>query len=155
METFPAADDALDAMAATGCKLGEQIDEVTTELLSDDGYNFLMPYVAQIWFAFVPPGTRGPVTSGENLVAAVKDELQEITAHLEAPEDPATVTAFLRDGCQPELALAISALVLRTLAGLPKKQMPPASDQIIMLAVLKAVIEELDYAVRALHSRSV
>jgi hypothetical protein len=131
-----------------GCTLLEVTDEVTEGLLDDEAFTLLVPFLVMVWEVFVPRGTRGPQLEPERLVAGIQREIKGIFEALKAKSESAFERRFF-SGSQPALTGTLCGLVLGALQQLPKKERPNENAEVLMLAVLRAAIEEMDTACRA------
>jgi hypothetical protein len=144
---YESAAETMDAMAADGCTLIDDVDEVTADLVDDDSFALLIPLLAQVWFVFVPAGTRGPNLPRAVLRDAIQREAFSLLDAVKA-KSPAALERFMQSGPQPALAQAMMGLVMQGAEVMPRNQRPSMEQQGILGAVLRAVIAELDHAHR-------
>lgn len=138
----------IDAVEAEGCTLIATVDEVTVPLLDDAAFTLLAPFLAMVWEVFVPRGTCGPRVDPERLIAGIQRDTKGLIKMLEARSEAAFELQF-RGGRQPALTEGLAGLMLEALDRLPKKERPKLHTEVLMIAVLRAVIEEMDSACRA------
>lgn len=148
-DLFEFAADALDRLEADGCTLIADVGAVTGELVDDNAYGLLVPMLANVWFVFAPPGTRGPNLSRTVLRDAIQRESLRLLDMLKL-KSPAALEDYLESGPQPALAKSIIGMILHGAETLPKKQRPAPEKQAVLGAVLRGVIAELDRAHRGL-----
>jgi hypothetical protein len=144
IDAFDLAGEALDAMAATGSTLIDDLLQVTDGLISDDDFNFLVPNLIPAWFALVPRNGPAPLIPREALRSALVRDLGsfESVRAFSAPD------LLLKDHRQPALALCLMSHCMDTFVRAPKKMKPRPDAQAVIMLVLRTVINEIDRAVR-------
>jgi hypothetical protein len=146
---FDLAADALDEMDECGCTLLDEVAAATEGLLKPEQVDLLVPWLIQVWFLVVPPGTRGPALEVRSLQRAIEVQLGTLTRLLQNNRGEREFKAFMQSGPQPDLSAFMVAQMCETTSATPKKIRPQPEAQAIMAAVLRAVIVELDAALRA------
>ena len=147
MERFDTAETAQDALDESGATILDDASALTAELLSDEEYSFSVVFLLQAWFALVPPGYRPPVVRYEDLEAALQRNLRELENSLRSGSVERLVD-YGKSGAQPELMLLLTNEILHSGMKAPKKIRPSAESLGTMLALVKAVVDELDAALR-------
>ena len=147
VEQHELAEDAISALETDGCTLLDDVDAVTTGLVTDDHFPLLVTPLIETWAVFVPPGTRGCNLTRADLRTAILRDADALSKALRRRSEKAFQT-YLESGPQPALARAMVGQLLDLAETLPKRQRPPAEKLGIMGSVLRAVIEELDRANR-------
>lgn len=150
LERFDLAEDALAEMTRCGSTLIEDVEDVVNHLLAEEDVAFVIPFLIQIWAAFVPPGHRGPVLDPDRLESAVRNRLEELMAALREGHAEEMEECFARTP-QPALSMGIAAMLLESMNGLPRKHRPKPEKQAIMACVLCAAVEEMDTACREME----
>lgn len=146
-ETAESAAEMLDDLWDNGCTLIDDVDEVTGSLLDDQSASLLIPLLAHVWFAFVPPGTSGPNLPRAILRDAIQREMLSLLDMLKL-KTPAALDQYMESGPQPALAKSVMGLAMQAAELMPKRQRPSPEKQAVLGAVLRAVIAELDRAHR-------
>jgi len=145
IDTFDLVGEALEAMAAAGSTLIDDLLQVTKGLIPDENFNFLIPQLIPAWFALVPSGGPAPVIPSDVLRAAIVRDLNlfgSVRAH-------STPDLIRKDHRQPELALCLMGYCMTNFSRARKKMKPRPEDQAVIMLVLCTVINELDRSVRA------
>ncbi|MEW6302669.1 MAG: hypothetical protein AB1705_04310 [Verrucomicrobiota bacterium] len=148
MAKFESADEAIVAMEASGSTLIADLEDIGADLLDDQAMLWLEPFLAQVWYVFVPPGTRGPELDYDALAKAFGRQTQALAGSLQAAL-ASKPGRLLQDGPQPNAQTAILALMLESLREAPAPQQPKAEAQFYMTAMLLAAVDEMDRACRA------
>jgi len=99
------------------------------------------------WFALVPPGSRAPLVDFDDLADAFDDGMNKL---LEAGQagSPDKMLQHFKDGRQPVLTQLVAAHLLKAASGPANKMPAPVQVQPVMLAMIKAVVDETDRALR-------
>jgi hypothetical protein len=148
METFETAESAIAEMEAAGSTLIEDVDEITAGLIGDGAFPLLIPFLVQAWFAFVPPGTRGPQLDFERLSKGIRGQMEGIVKTL-SDRSPAGFSQFMQSSPQPNLTMTLIGMLVESTSGVAKKACPTPEEQAAMACVLKAVVAELDHTCRS------
>ena len=140
---FPGTGEAEDEVFDSGATIIEDAEELTLTLMSEAEFSAAVPYLLEAWFALVPPGSRAPAISYERL----KQALDASAALLVQAINKHNLNDFMTDGPQPDLMTWLGTGILR-----PAKDAPttdgPVGNLAVTLALLKAVVEVLDEALR-------
>jgi hypothetical protein len=144
---FPTAADAEAAIFESGATLIDDADELTVDMLSDAEFSFCLMFLIQAWFILVPPGHRPPKIHFLDLKAAFDRNLHDLDKAV-GSASPDGLANYAKTGCQPELLLLLTSEILKCGMSAPRKVRPSAESLGIMLALVKAVAEELDAALR-------
>jgi hypothetical protein len=128
--------------------LSEDVGALTKDSLSENEFGFFVYYLLHGWFALVPPGTQAPELDYEAMEAEFARELERVPSWLAG--GPSEAMKNMTSGCrQPVLLQFLIAEIFECAAKAPKKQRPNPESMILMVAILKIVINEVDYALRA------
>ncbi len=147
LEWFASAAEAEDELDASGATLLVDAEELTLDSLSEDEFAFAIPLLLEAWFALVPRGCRAPEIGFTELETDFEFNLRQLLACAEAGT-PKKLEAFLQSGPQPGLLLMLLGGFLENAKIAPKKLQPGPEAQAVILALLKAVVEQLDEALR-------
>ena len=147
VNAFKTAADAEAALFESGTTLIDDADELTMDVLSDDEFSFSLPFLMQAWFALVPPGHRPPKIHFPDLAGAFDRNCRDLEETMK-PGSVDGLVNYAKTSCQPELLLLLTNEILHSGMNAPKKIRPSAGALGIMLALVKAVVEELDAALR-------
>ena len=147
LDTFDTAADAMNELGRSGATLLEDAGDITGDLLDDEHYAFVVPYLLQAWFALVPVGCRAPRLEYDALEQSFVRALSSLTALLQAPSAEG-VLRYLEGGPQPALVQLLAGRVMEACSKASKQERPPAEALPVMLALLKAVVEGLCAALR-------
>ena len=149
VNAFKTAADAEAALFESGATLIDDADELTMDVLSDDELSFSLTFLMQAWFALVPPGHRPPKIHFPDLAGAFDRNCRDLEEAMKSGSADQLVN-YAKTGCQPELLLLLTNEILHNGMNAPGKIRPSAESLGVMLALVKAVVEELD---AALHRR--
>lgn len=145
LAAFDTAEAALRELDASGATLIADLQELTEGRLRPREFSLLLTFVIQAWLALVPPGSAAPPVDFDRLTDAFQAELTRLAQALETRADNSV--DLLLAGCrQPALTELVMAGMLETGSHLPAKDRPRAATEGVMLALLKAVINEIDQA---------
>jgi hypothetical protein len=147
VNAFATAADAEAALFESGATLINDVDELTVDMLSDAEFSFCLVFLLQAWFVLVPPGHRPPKISFPDLAAAFDRSRHDLDKAVRSASADGLVN-YAKTGCQPELLLLLTSEILKSGKTAPKKIRPSAESLGTMLALVKAVVEELDAALR-------
>ncbi len=139
--------EALNELAEGGCTLVDDVLAVTEGLVDDYLSTFLFPFVAQVWFVFAPPGTRASNVTRANLQTAIERETEDFLEAL-GKKTPEAVDQYLQSGPQPSLVQTMMGMVLNVANFLSPEHRPSVEKQALIVAVLRAVIAEINSAHR-------
>ena len=147
MHGYESALDAIRDLEGEGSWLIGEIAELTEGLLTRELYALIVPALIHAWRVFVPRETRGPRLDLSRLTDTIGREIQGLRRVAETKKSR-DFDRYLRSGPQPELAFMLSGLVLSRAEQLPLKDQPDSNQLAVVVAVLRAVIEEIDTACR-------
>lgn len=150
LERFDLAEDALVEMTRCGSTLVEDVEDTVNHLLDEDEVAFLIPFLIQIWAAFVPPGHRGPVLDPDRLESGLRNRLDNLMEVLREKRAEEMEECFARTP-QPALSMGTAAMLLESINRLPRKSRPKPEKQAIMACMLCAAVEEMDAACREME----
>ena len=145
VDMFDSAAEGLGTMKTAGCTLIDDLLDVTTGLIPEESFAFLVPILMPAWFALVPAEGQAPVIPPAVLRSAIKRFIDTFASGdaLSAPE------RLLGDHRQPELARFALDICVAQFAEAPKKMRPRPEIRAVIMLVLAAVIDEIDRAVRS------
>jgi hypothetical protein len=147
MDAFDTAADAEAALFESGATLIDDADELTMDVLSDDEFSFSLAFLMQAWFALVPPGHRPPKIHFPDLAAAFDRNCRDLEEAMRSGAVDGLVN-YAKTSCQPELLRLLTNEILHSGMNAPKKIRPGAESLGIIVALVKAVVEKLDAALR-------
>jgi hypothetical protein len=147
VNAFATAADAEAAIFESGATLIDDADELTVDMLSDAEFSFCLVFLLQAWFVLVPPGHRPPKIHFPDLAAAFDRNYRDIEEAVSSPLADGLVN-YAKTSCQPELLLLLTSEILKSGKTAPKKIRPSPESLVVMLALVKAIVEELDAALR-------
>jgi hypothetical protein len=139
--------DAIRDLEGEGSWLIGEIAELTEGLLTRDLYALIVPSLHHAWRVFVPRGMRGPQLDMRRLTDTIGIEVQGMRRVAETKKS-SDFNRYLRSGPQPELSFMLSGLVLSSAEQLPAEDQHDPNQLAIAVAVLRAVVEEIDTACR-------
>jgi hypothetical protein len=147
LDLFDTAENAQRELAASGATILEDAEELTRDHLTENDFCFAIPFIIQAWFALVPCGCRAPEINFAGLETAFISTMRQLQACAEA-KNSKQLEAYLQSGPQPGLNLVLLGGFLEAVKTAPKKLRPALTAQPAMLALLKAIVEKLDEALR-------
>ena len=147
MHGYESVLDAIRDLEAEGSWFIGELADLTEGLLPKELLALIVPPLIHAWRVFVPRETRGPELDMSRLTDTIDREVQALRRVAEAKKSR-DFDRYLRSGPQPELAFMLSSLVLSGAEQLPPKDQPDPNHLAIAVAVLRAVIEEIDTACR-------
>ncbi len=147
IEEFDTPEDAMDELDASGATLLDDVDALVGETLSDNEFGFLVLTLIRTWFALVPPGCRTPRFGFDALAGAFDHHLQTLPHKLNHG-DPSGMERFVAESRQPALMMLLAIQMLEACNIAPKKMRPRVETLPVMLAVVMAVVDQLDLALR-------
>jgi hypothetical protein len=147
VDAFATAADAEAALFESGATLIDDANELTMDVLSDAEFSFSLTFLMQAWFALVPPGHRPPKIHFPDLAGAFDRNCRDLEETMK-PGSVDGLVNYAKTSCQPELLLLLTNEILHSGMNAPKKIRPSAGALGIVLAFVKAVVEELDAALR-------
>lgn len=145
LQRFERAADAMSDLEASGATVLADMDQLTADWLSDDEFSFLLPQVLHVWFALVPAGPVPPLRY-DAIAASFHADLDRMAQ--KGPRSAEAVMRILESTRQPHFIQLVNAGLLELANKTPKKQRPAAESLFIMAFALKALVEELDFALR-------
>jgi hypothetical protein len=147
IEFFETAAAAEEELSASGATILEDAQQLTMDHLTEEDFCFAIPYLLQVWFAFVPRGCLAPEINFGDLEDAFDSNLREIKLCAQAAS-PKKLESYFARCVQPELMLALAGGFLDTANTAPKAIRPSVEAQPVILALLKSVVEILDETLR-------
>ncbi len=147
MHGYESALDAIRDLEAEGSWFIGELADLTEGLLTRELYSLIVPALLHAWRVFVPRGTRGPELDLSRLTDTIDREGQALGRVADSRKSR-DFDRYLKSGPQPELAFILSGLVLAGAEQLPPQDQPDPNHLAIAVAVLRAVIEEIDTACR-------
>lgn len=147
LEWFETPEEAEAELQASGATVLEDAAQLTQDILNENDFSFAIPFLLQAWFALVPKGCRAPPLDWVDLQDAFIFNLDELERCGQDPA-PEALESFLRGGPQPELTLLLVGAFWETLVATPEKDQPRMVAQPAVLALLKAILDVLDDALR-------
>lgn len=147
MDSLDSAGAGLDELDRSGSTLMDNVDQLTGDWLSDNEFNFFVTFALQSWFALVPRGVRAPVLRLPVMQANVAEGERLLRA---GGPDAANAPEHLCGGCrQPALLQALMTGIMAGAKKMPPKMRPSPQGVVGMLLALRALLDELDHALRA------
>lgn len=147
VDGFETAREAMDELDASGATLLDDVDALVGDLLTDDELSFQVPVLLQTWFALVPRGCRAPHIEFDALDQAFTRHAQTLIHELNQGS-PKGLERAVAKSRQPTLMLLLALQLLQACNAAPKKMLPRLEAQPVMLAVVMAVVDQLDLALR-------
>ena len=144
---FATAAEALDSFEASGLTILEDAGELTIDLLNEDEFSFATTFILEAALAMIPPGHRAPATSYESLERTFDANFAKLAQNV-VKNTPEAFTTYLADSSQPHLVQLLAVQLLDMSTRGPKKFQPRLKAQPVILALVKSVVEELDFALR-------
>lgn len=143
---FELAADGLDELDASGSTLVDDLRMMTEGLFEGGAFEVLVPILIEAWFALVPLGVRAPALD----LDVIADDIDAMNDRLAAGSDIAAdlLTRLAEASRQPGLMTVLMAQFLSGSDRMPKKQRLPLDARLAGLIVLRAVVDELDRALR-------
>ncbi|MDB6021643.1 MAG: hypothetical protein JWQ04_1500 [Pedosphaera sp.] len=149
MDAFATAAEAADELEAMGLTILGDADDLSLDYFDDEEFGFVVPFILQAALALIQPGFSAPATDYDSLERAFKSNMEKLLRHFELEKpDAEGMLSFLADSPQPNLMSVLSAQFLNSAMNAPKKLRPKLQAQPFMLALIKAVVGELDRALR-------
>lgn len=147
LEQVDQAADGLDELDASGSTLVADLAAMTEGMLEAGEFEMLVPLLLEAWFALVPLGARAP----ELDLDAIADDIDAMNDRLAAGSDIAAdlMMKLAEASRQPGLMTVLSAQFLSGMNEMPKKRRLSLDARMACLIVLRAVVDELDRALRA------
>lgn len=147
LKDFPEAKGALDALHRSAPHLVEDCFAILEERLNEAEAALFLILLTQVAFCFCPPGTRHPSIDFDVLADSFENQLRNLEGSLRSG-DPSGMDRLFEASCQPELVTILAASLFQARKGIPKKHRPRLESQVHMMAMLEAVVEQLDAALR-------
>jgi hypothetical protein len=147
MHGYESALDAIHDLEAEGSWFISELADLTNGLLTKETFALIVPALLHAWRVFVPRETHGPQLDLSRLSDTIDREVQGLRRVADTRKSK-DFDRYLKSGPQPELAFMLSNLVLTGAEQLPPKDQPEPNHLAIAVAVLRAVIEEIDTASR-------
>lgn len=147
MAPFESAAEAMDAAGASVEAIFELTDDLTVNLLDDNGYSFAIPFVLQGIMALVPPGHRAPEISYAALEERFGANFEAMVEALKSNSAEGLMN-YMGESSQPCLVQMIAGQIAEMSMNGPKDLRPNKQVQPVVIALVKTVIEELDAELR-------
>ena len=147
LEPFETVQDALDELVASGSTILDDAMELVGDRLDETASAALVSSLIKAWFAFVPKGCRAPEIDFESLGLRFDAELKGVIRALQTPTEREFVS-YMEDSPQPAMIMMLVAGTMDLFISGPKDARPKMQYQPVILAMLKAVVAELDQALR-------
>lgn len=147
MAVFETAEEAEDTINASGLTLIDDASEMTVKVLSDEEFAYVVPFLLQAILMLVPPGHRAPPVSYANLEKTFTSNLRELAAATSSSSIK-TLSKFPEQCAQPNVMILITTLCLDSVSKAPQTLRPAPETQGVMLALIRAVVDELHDALR-------
>jgi hypothetical protein len=147
VDEYELAQDALDELEAAGSSFIGDAQCLCEEWIKPEDFQFLVPFLIQARFAFVPRGFREPPLDFDRLAGAFDASLDELMQRADEREPP-VLMRLLEGGPQPALVQLLAVSFSQVLSSVPKKERPDAAAETIMILVLKYMTEEMDRTLR-------
>ncbi len=144
---FKSSEEAIRAMDDAGGLLLGDAEEMLGEVTTPEDRTMIVMSMLQVWFAFVPPGCRGPFTDDDDLLEAFEKNLLGLTNH-GRESSPEELQRLMESGPQPNLVKLACLNLFELAESLPKKKRPNHGSLAGMAAFIKAAIDTLDAATR-------
>lgn len=145
LDAFEMAADGLGALDHEAPTLIDDIADLTADWVSDDEFSLMVPFLLQTWFALVPRGRR-PVLRLDVMAAALASDSELLS---ERGRPGLIALEQLLGRCrQPHFFQALVEGVMEAAQHAPKSMQPSPEATIGIVLALKAVIDELDFALR-------
>jgi hypothetical protein len=148
MNSFETAEEAMNELEESGSTIIEDVFHLTAELLDEKAYSVAVSFLIQAWFVLVPLGCQAPPIEFEALAKAFDRERANFLRTLQMGS-PEALMRYLEDSPQPGLVQMLALGVMESEKHAPKVMRPRLEDQPVIVALLKAVVELLDQALRA------
>jgi hypothetical protein len=143
---FKTAAEAQAELDASGATVLVDAEELMSGLKEVD-HCFAIPFLLHAWFALVPRGCRAPTIDFINLRNSFIANLRQLDVCAQA-KTPKKLEQFFLSGPQPNLMLALLSGFTQSAMTAPKEIRPRPDAQPIILAMLKAIVEQLDSVLR-------
>lgn len=142
MEAFPTAQAAFDLLDRTSPGSLDALEQLTSEVLSEDEYVFFAPVFLQLWFALVPAEATISLRA-ESLRVALQSEMDAV-----ARGGKTGLDKLLERSPQPGVLMALLGQMFHLAESVSRKTRP--SDRALgdMVALFKVLIDEIDRAGR-------
>jgi hypothetical protein len=147
LDTFETAAQSMTALQASGATLLEDAEVIASNYISPDEFAFLVPRLMQLWFALIPPDARAPLLPFDDLADAFDRELERFVSAL-YEDDSKLMEKHIGESRQPALASLVISGLLNSIQRTPLSSRPSVSAQPVMIALAKALIEQLDRMLR-------
>ncbi|HWA87364.1 MAG TPA: hypothetical protein VG710_14145 [Opitutus sp.] len=146
LDSLDTAQMGLDEIEASGSTLVDDMAALTEEWMNEDEFAVFISFLLQAWFALVPLGVAAPALDFGAMAAAMKRD--EGRLQLLGSPTPENLEKFFGECRQPALLQALAANQLVGTEKLPKKRRPSPAAMVGMMLASKALLDELDRALR-------
>jgi hypothetical protein len=148
MKFFATPAEAERELALSGSTLMEVVDYLVADTLSEKDFNFAMPFIIYAWFSLVPVGCRAPQLDFAELEACFRLNLVEIGDCLRSA-NPRKMVRYLKKSPQPELCQMMAGVFFSSVNAARERMQPAREAEPIILALVKAIVEAIDRALRS------
>ena len=142
---FETAADAIDEIEAAGSTLLEDAHALAEGQMDERDFGYLSVFLIQVWFALVPRGTGAPPLRFEAMAAAIDRDGEKLGS---GSGRMASLKRMFSDSPQPHLLQVVVGAVLESSEKGPKVARPQPGSVVGIVLVLKAMIAEIDHALR-------
>ena len=112
-------------------------------MLNEAEHTFLEGFIAQVWFAFVPPGCYGPDITVPELHAAFRLQLNSLARLPKGSFEKDSARFVIEAGPQPGMSTALAVQLVEQWKNILPRHGAEAENRTLMLILLKAIIELL------------
>jgi hypothetical protein len=148
LKTFSPMSGAADYFGELQYPLFPDLNDLLGEALEDQEITCLFQAAAWVVLCFAPRGTRPPAVFPDDLEDHLNRQVTEVTAWFAKGIDN-SFSDWLERSRQPELLTRVLALTLTWLEKVPPALRARDEVKSLMIAVLGAVVDALDEAVRS------
>lgn len=147
MEAFETASGALEELRRSGSFLIEDAHELASEYLDEQDFGYLVIFLIQAWFTLVPPGSQSPSVDFNDFAAAF-ERVMEALPDSTSKSAQRFMERVFEESRQPVLVQMIALELLETESKLPVEQRPEPHQLLVMIALVRAIVDTLDEALR-------
>jgi hypothetical protein len=146
MGAFATAAEAIQELEASGSTMLEDVQALAGGEVAEGDFPQLIVIVIQIWFALVPRGKPAPALLRNAMAAMIERDGAKLLASSAKGTGP--LQRLFTDSPQPHLLQLVLGVVVQSAEKAPKGMRPRPESTMGMLLVLKALIAEIDRALR-------
>ena len=147
MDSLDTAGQGLDELDLSGSTLIDDADALVGDQLTEKEFNVMVTFLLQAWFVLVPFGVRAPALDLATMEATIKTA-EDTLRSVDLPLHRAT-ERLIGDCRQPALLQAVASGLMASSEKMPKAMRPTPGGVVGILLALRAVLDELDRALRA------